>query len=218
MSRASVHEPQDKTTGLRCWFQRCSTLCICLGRTLGHWPRNVLRQLKLWRKQLLLINNIIGFSEKPPLEKLRVTGVAASSLAFRRKPLVTILWQQSQERATKKMTRQHTDCFCLYTNPTKFIKTCFTYLCDKHTNTTYTGSHQHHEPSISCQILAGRVAHFLQNWEVLIQDQWVSNHGGIPTRTNNNPLPGPYVSHQMRCSPENEVQITTEVQELLTKG
>ena len=44
------------------------------------------------------------------------------------------------------------------------------------------------------------------------------NLGCIPTRTNNNPLPGPYVSHQMRCSPENEVQITTEVQELLDKG
>ena len=44
------------------------------------------------------------------------------------------------------------------------------------------------------------------------------NLGWIPTRTNNNPLSGPYVSHQMRCSPENEVQITTEVQELLYKG
>ena len=44
------------------------------------------------------------------------------------------------------------------------------------------------------------------------------NHGWIPTRTNNNPLPGPYVSHQIRFSPENKVQITTEVQELLDKG
>ena len=44
------------------------------------------------------------------------------------------------------------------------------------------------------------------------------NHGWILTRTNNNPLPGPYVSHQIRCSPENKVQITTEVQELLDKG
>ena len=172
MSRASVHEPQDKTAGLRCWFQRCSTLCICSGRTLGHWPRNVFRQLKLWRKELL-INNIIGFPDKPPLEKLRSQGWQPVHWPFRRQPQVTSLWQQSQERATKKITRQHTDCFYLCTNPTKFIKSCFTYSCDKHTNTTYTGSHQHHEPSISCQILAGRVVHFLQNWKVLIQDQWV---------------------------------------------
>ena len=43
---------------------------------------------------------------------------------------MTSLWQQSQERETKKMTTQHKDCFCLYTNPTKFIKSCFTYLKD----------------------------------------------------------------------------------------
>ena len=132
------------------------------GENFGTLAKECLEAAEALRKQLL-INNIIGFSEKPPLEKLRSQGWQPVHWPFRRKPQVTSLWQQSQERATKKMTRQHTDCFCLYTNPTKFIKSCFTYLCDKHTNTTYTGSHQHHEPSISCQILAEQVAHFLQN-------------------------------------------------------
>ena len=58
------------------------------------------------------------------------------------------LWQQSQEdRAAKEMTgrdKQHKDCTLLYA--TKVIKSCFIYPCDKHTDTSHTGSHQHHEP------------------------------------------------------------------------
>ena len=57
------------------------------------------------------------------------------------------LWQQSQERAAKQMTgkdKQHKDCNVFFT--TKFIKSCFMYSCDKHTDTSHTGSYQHHEP------------------------------------------------------------------------
>ena len=41
--------------------------------------------------------------------------------------------QQSQEGAAKEMTRQHTDCSSLYGNAKCFIKSCFIYSCNKHT-------------------------------------------------------------------------------------
>ena len=49
------------------------------------------------------------------------------------------------------------------------------------TNIQLQGSQAHHIQAlinnmnllISCQKLAGRVSHFLPNWEVLTQDQWV---------------------------------------------
>ena len=72
--------------------------------------------------------------------------------------------------------------------------------------------------SISCQRLAGRVAHFLPNWEVLTQDQWVlQTVAGYQLELTTTPYQA-HVPHQIRCSPENKVQITTEVQELLDKG
>jgi len=71
--------------------------------------------------------------------------------------------------------------------------------------------------SIECPKLAGRVAYFLPNWEMLTQDQWVlqtvagyhlelisTSH---PTR----------VPQQIHCSPESKTQIPTEVLELLKK-
>ena len=72
--------------------------------------------------------------------------------------------------------------------------------------------------SISCQRLAGRVAHFLPNWEVLTQDQWVlQTVAGYQLELTTTPYQT-QVPHQIRCSPENKGQITTEVQELLDKG
>jgi len=72
--------------------------------------------------------------------------------------------------------------------------------------------------SIVCPRLAGQVAYFLPNWEVLTQDQWVlqtvAEYQLELTTT-------PYqihVPHQIRCSPESKTQITTEVLELLVKG
>ena len=72
--------------------------------------------------------------------------------------------------------------------------------------------------SMLCQRLAGRVAHFLPNWEVLTQDQWVlQTVAGYQLELTTTPYQT-HVPHQIRCSPENKVQITTEVQELLDKG
>ena len=72
--------------------------------------------------------------------------------------------------------------------------------------------------SISCQRLAGRVVRFLTNWKVLTQDQWVLQAvAGYQLELTTNPYQE-HVPNQIRCSPENKVQITTEVQELLDKG
>ena len=72
--------------------------------------------------------------------------------------------------------------------------------------------------SISCQRLAGRVAHFLANWKLLTQDQWVlQTVAGYQLKLTTTPYQ-PHVPHQIWCSPENKVQITTKVQELLDKG
>ena len=72
--------------------------------------------------------------------------------------------------------------------------------------------------SISCTRLAGHIAHFLQNWKVLIQDQWVlQTVGGYQLdllRT-----PHQYqVPNQIKTSQENSSLVTLEVTELLSKG
>ena len=72
--------------------------------------------------------------------------------------------------------------------------------------------------SISSTRLAGRIAHFLQNWEVLIQDQWVlQTVGGYQLdllRT-----PHQYqVPNQIKTTQENSSLVTLEVTELLSKG
>ena len=107
------------------------------------------------------------------------------------------LWQQSQEGATKKMTRQHTDC--LYTNATKFIKSCFTYSCDKHTNTSHTGSHQHYEP-VNIMPKIGWASSTLPTklGGTYSRSMGTPNCGWLPTRTDNSSLPGP-------CAPSNKV-------------
>ena len=103
------------------------------------------------------------------------------------------LWQQSQERAAEKMTRQHTDCCTLYTNTTKFIKSCSIYSGNKHTNTSYTGSHQHHEPVNNLQ-KTGWASSILPTklGSANTRSMGTPNCGWIPTRVDNNSLPGPY--------------------------
>ena len=72
--------------------------------------------------------------------------------------------------------------------------------------------------SISCPRLAGRVAYFLPNWEVLTQDQWVLQTVAdyhlqlteAPTQAS--------VPQQTKCSQESKSQINSELQELLSKG
>ena len=95
------------------------------------------------------------------------------------------------------MTRQHTDC--LYTNATKFIKSCFTYSCDKHTNTSHTGSHQHYEP-VNIMPKIGWASSTLPTklGGANSRSMGTPNCGWLPTRTDNNSLPGP-------CAPSNKV-------------
>ena len=72
--------------------------------------------------------------------------------------------------------------------------------------------------SITYPRLAGRVAYFLPNWEVLTQDQWVLQTVAdyhlelteAPTQAR--------VPQQMKCSQESKSQIDSELQELLSKG
>ena len=72
--------------------------------------------------------------------------------------------------------------------------------------------------SIECPKLAGRAAHFLPNWEVLIQDQRaLQNVDGCQLELTSTPYQT-RVPQQVHCSPESKLQITTEVLELLTKG
>ena len=71
---------------------------------------------------------------------------------------------------------------------------------------------------ISCQHIAGRVSYFLSNWEVLTQDQWVlQTVGGYQLELTSTPHQT-RVPHQIRCSPENMAQISTEVTDLINKG
>ena len=94
------------------------------------------------------------------------------------------------------------------------------------THTQLQGSQAHHiqgvvnsmNLSISCTRLAGRIAHFSQNWEVLIQDQWVlQTVGGYQLdllRT-----PHQYqVPNMIKYTRENSSLVTLEVTELLSKG
>ena len=72
--------------------------------------------------------------------------------------------------------------------------------------------------SINCTRLAGHVAHFLQNWEVLTQDQWVlQTVGGYQLdliRT-----PHQYqVPNQIKTTQENSSLVILELTELLSKG
>ena len=109
------------------------------------------------------------------------------------------LWQQSQERATKKMTRQHSDCYCLYSNTTKFIKSCFTYSCDKHTDTSHTGSHQHHEPVNIMPKIGWASSTLPSKLEIAdSRSMGAPNCGWVPTKIDNNSLPA-------TCAPSNMV-------------
>ena len=72
--------------------------------------------------------------------------------------------------------------------------------------------------SINCPRLAGQVAYFLPNWEVLTQDQWVlQTVGGYQLELTTVPYQA-HEPHQIKCSPESMAQITTEVLELPAKG
>ena len=74
------------------------------------------------------------------------------------------------------------------------------------------------DKSIECPALAGRVAHFQTNWELLTQDKWVLQTVagyqlellGVPYQARHPP--------PTRVSLENQAQISAEVSELLSKG
>ena len=74
------------------------------------------------------------------------------------------------------------------------------------------------DKSIECPALAGRVAHFQTNWELLTQDKWVlQTVGGYQLEL----LGVPYQARHpppTRVSLENQAQISAEVSELLSKG
>ena len=71
---------------------------------------------------------------------------------------------------------------------------------------------------IKCTSVAGRVSHFLPNWEVLTQDQWVLHTvAGYQLDL----ISAPYQSHmpqQIQTTTENATYITAEVAELVSKG
>ena len=129
------------------------------------------------------------------------------------------LWQQSQERAAKQMTsndKQHKDCNLLCT--TKFIKSCFMYSCDKHTDTSHAGSYQHHEP-------VNRVPKIGWASSILPTKLGSANSRSAAVQTVagyhlelTSALHQATVPQQIHCSPESKTQITTEVLELLNKG
>ena len=95
-------------------------------------------------------------------------------------------WQASGNKA-KKTTRQHTECFSLYTNVTDFIKSCSTYSYDRHTNTLHTGSHQHHEP-VNNMPKTGQASSTLGYSKLWLDTNY---------RTHSNSLPHP-------CTPPNK--------------
>ena len=71
--------------------------------------------------------------------------------------------------------------------------------------------------SINCPRLAGRVACFLPNWEVLTLDEWVlQTVSGYQLKLTSVPHQA-HLPHQIKCSPGSISQITTKVQELLAK-
>ena len=91
------------------------------------------------------------------------------------------------------MTRQHTDCFSLYGNTTKFIKSFFSYSCNKYTNASHTGSYQHYEPVNRVPKIGWESGILPTKLESANSGSMGSpNCGWIPTRTDNNPLPGPH--------------------------
>ena len=72
--------------------------------------------------------------------------------------------------------------------------------------------------SISCTRLAGRIAHFLQNWEVLTQDQCVlQTVGGYQLDLLRTPHQD-QIPNQIKTTQENLSLVTLEVVELLSKG
>ena len=94
------------------------------------------------------------------------------------------------------------------------------------TNTQLQVSQAHHIQAlinnmnllIKCTSVAGRVSHFLPNWEVLTQDQWVLHTvAGYQLDL----ISAPYQSHmpqQIQTTTENATLITAEVAELVSKG
>ena len=72
--------------------------------------------------------------------------------------------------------------------------------------------------SIACPPIAGRLAHFQCNWEILAQDQWVlQTVAGYQLELLAIPHQTTY-PHPMNGSKEEQAQITREVAELLSKG
>ena len=71
---------------------------------------------------------------------------------------------------------------------------------------------------LTCLALAGRVAHFQENWEMLTNDQWVLQIvAGYQIELSKTPCQTSY-PHPMMGSKEEQAQITTEVAGLLAKG
>ena len=71
--------------------------------------------------------------------------------------------------------------------------------------------------SLTCPALAGRVAHFQENWEMLTDDWWVlQTVAGYQPELSETPCQTSY-PHPMMVSKEEQAQITTEVAGLLAK-
>ena len=94
------------------------------------------------------------------------------------------------------------------------------------TNTQLQASQVHHiqvlinnmNLSIRCPKVAGRVSHFLPNWEVLTRDQWaLQTVAGYQLDLISTPCQT-HMPHQIQTTVENATLITAEVAELLSKG
>ena len=94
------------------------------------------------------------------------------------------------------------------------------------TNTQLQFSQAHHIQAlinnmnllIRCTSVAGRVSHFLPNWEVLTQDQWVLHTVAGHQLDLTSPPRQAHVPQQIQTTTENATLITVEVAELLSKG
>ena len=116
------------------------------------------------------------------------------------------------------MTINNRMCKRFSTCRKSFIKYCDPYSVTGFTSTSHTGCYKQHEPVNKLYKLAGRIAHFSQNWEVLTQDQWVlQTVGGYQLdllRT-----PHQYqVPNMIKSTRENSSLVTLEVTGLLSKG
>ena len=147
-------------------------------------------------------------------------GLVASPVAIREEARVVLQLAQSHQ-GPKEITRYqchsaaNSDCSSVCK---QFIKNCYAYSGVKQTSTLFAGTHQHHEPATKLPALSGMSGLFpFKVGSANTGPVGPSNFGRLPTGANFHPYQA-RESHQIRCPPENMVQITTEVMELINKG